>query len=167
MDVIWDDTQKSTQAVDEMYNSDMFNEQQLMEWEEKTETDKTCTNCKTFFKKFYQLKKRYSNARPGKHWSESAVNVSEWEHTNNYEAIEYLERPHDSEQINQMATATNTMVEICQQLTEAKVEQGNQITILITKMDELTKMVEKLKPAEGARTPNNDNNEFPSVQEGK
>ena len=50
MDVIWDDTQKSTQAVDEMYNSDMFNEQQLMGWEDKFETNKTWNNCKIFFK---------------------------------------------------------------------------------------------------------------------
>ena len=40
MDVNWDDTQKVTQAVDKIYNSDIFDEQQLMEWEEKVETDK-------------------------------------------------------------------------------------------------------------------------------
>ena len=95
------------------------------------------------------------------------ANVNGQAHTNNYEAIDYLERLHNSEKTNQVVTTINTMVELCQQLTEAKVEQGNQITILITKMDELKNMVEKLKPAEGASTPNNDNNEFPSVQEGK
>ena len=31
MDVIWDNTQKVTQAVDEVYNIDMFDEKQLME----------------------------------------------------------------------------------------------------------------------------------------
>ena len=35
MDVIWDDMQKVTHAVDKRYNSDMFEYQQLMEWEEK------------------------------------------------------------------------------------------------------------------------------------
>ena len=69
MDVIWDDTQKVTQSVDKMYNSEMFDEQQLMEWEDKIETNKTWTNCKTFFKDYYKLKKRYSNARPGRHGS--------------------------------------------------------------------------------------------------
>ena len=50
MDVIWDDTQKVTQSVDKMYNSEMFDEQQLMEWEDKIKTDKMWTTCKTFFK---------------------------------------------------------------------------------------------------------------------
>ena len=40
MDVIWDDTQKVTQTVNERYNSDMFDEQQLMDWEDKTEIKK-------------------------------------------------------------------------------------------------------------------------------
>ena len=56
-----------------------------MEWEDKVETEKTWTNCKTFFKNYYQLKKRYSNARPGKYRFESAANVNEQAHTNKYE----------------------------------------------------------------------------------
>ena len=47
------------------------------------------------------------------------------------------------------------MVELFQQLTKAKVEQDNQIVIFITNIDELTKMVETLKPTKGTSTPNN------------
>ena len=100
MDVIWDDTQKVTQTVNERYNSDMFDEQQLMDWEDKTETKKTWTNCKTFFKKYYQLKKRYINVRPEKYGFKSAANVNIQAHTNKYEDIDYLERLHSLGQIN-------------------------------------------------------------------
>ena len=58
------------------------------------------------------------------------------------------------------------MVELCQQLTKAKVAQGNQIAILITKMDELTKMVENLKPTKGMSTPNSSIKKFPLCNKG-
>ena len=87
-----------------MYNSEIFNKQKLLKWEEKFETDKTWTICKTFFKKYYQLKKIYSNVHSGKHGFESAANVNGRAHKNNYEAIDYLERLNKSEEMNQMAT---------------------------------------------------------------
>ena len=46
MKITWDDTQKVTQAVEEMYNSNIFNELQLMDWENKDDINKTWTNCK-------------------------------------------------------------------------------------------------------------------------
>ena len=58
------------------------------------------------------------------------------------------------------------MLELCQQLTKAKVEQGNQIVILITNMYEFTNMVEKLKPTKGTSTQNNGNNKYPLCKEG-
>ena len=51
----------------------------------------------------------------------------------------------DSKQMNQMANTTVKMVNICKQLEAAKVEQGAQISKLNTKLDALTKMVEKLR----------------------
>ena len=41
MGINWDDTQKVTQAVEEMCNIHIFDEIQLMGWEEKAETNKT------------------------------------------------------------------------------------------------------------------------------
>ena len=40
MGINWDDTQKVTQAVEEMYNIHIFNEIHVMEWEDKAETNK-------------------------------------------------------------------------------------------------------------------------------
>ena len=59
MKITWDDTQKVTQAVEEMYNSNIFDEIQLMEWENKDDIDKTWTNCKQFFKENYKTKKTF------------------------------------------------------------------------------------------------------------
>ena len=47
----WYGTQKVTQAVDEMYNSNIFDKKQMMEWEEKDDVNKTWGACNMFFKK--------------------------------------------------------------------------------------------------------------------
>ena len=54
MGIKWDDTQKVTQAVDEMYASGIFDKKTLMEWEEYAEADKDWNQCKDFFKEFYK-----------------------------------------------------------------------------------------------------------------
>ena len=75
MAIKWDDTQKVTQVVDKMCNSSLFDEKQMMEWDDKDNVNKTWGACKMFFKKYYELKKRYSNARPGRMGFKSAANV--------------------------------------------------------------------------------------------
>ena len=72
MKITWDDTQKVTQAAEEMYNSKIFDELQLMEWENKDDIDKTWTNCKQFFKKGYRTQKRFRSTQPTGY--ESAAN---------------------------------------------------------------------------------------------
>ena len=39
MGIVWDDTQKVTQAVDKMYASGIFDKKTLMEWEEYNKVD--------------------------------------------------------------------------------------------------------------------------------
>ena len=53
MAIKWDDTQKFTQAVDEMYEGSLFDEKQMMEWDDKDDVNKTWRACKMFFKKYY------------------------------------------------------------------------------------------------------------------
>ena len=59
-----------------MYNSSLFSEKQMMEWEDKENVNKTWGACKMFFKNYYKLKKCYCNASPGRMGFESAVNVA-------------------------------------------------------------------------------------------
>ena len=47
-----------------MYNSSPFNKKQMMEWEDKDDVNKTWVAYKMFFKKYYELKKCYSNVKP-------------------------------------------------------------------------------------------------------
>ena len=117
MGINWDDTQKVTQAVEEMYNIHIFYKIQLMEWEDKAETDKTWETRKKMFKDHYQAKKRFGSTHITDHGFESTVNLNEAKN----DEMELMERSHDSEQINAMANTTNLMVELCVKLAVAKV----------------------------------------------
>ena len=75
MKITWYDTQKVTQAVEEMYNSNIFDKLQLMEWENKDDINKTWKNCKQFFKERYKTKKRFRSTQPM--GLESAANLNE------------------------------------------------------------------------------------------
>ena len=77
MAIKWDDTQKVIQDIDKMYNSSLFDEKQMMEWEDKDDFNRTWGACMMFFKKYYEFKKRYSNARPAMMGFKSAVNVAD------------------------------------------------------------------------------------------
>ena len=135
-----DNTQKVTQAVEEMYNIHIFNKIQLMEWEDKAETDKTWETYKKILKDYYQAKKRFGSTQTTNHGFESAENLNEVKD----DEMEIMDRIHDLEQINAMANTTNSMVELCAQLASPKTEQGAQIAELNTKVDLPTKMVKKL-----------------------
>ena len=109
MAIKWDDTQKVTQAVDEMYNISLFNKKQMMEWEDKDDVNKMWGACKMFFKKYYKLKKRYINERPGRMGFECAANVVDKSETgsdklkNHLNGISNAKRA-DKEQMNYMSS---------------------------------------------------------------
>ena len=116
MAIKWDNTQKVTHAVNEMYKSSLFGEKQMMEWEDKNDVNKTWGACKMFFKKYYELKKCYSNTRPGRMGFESEANVADKIEMESNELKSYLDGLSDAtrvdkEQMNQMASTNEAMVE--------------------------------------------------------
>ena len=118
----------------------------MIEWEDKEDVNETWGACKMFFKKYYELKKRYSNAMPGRMGFESATNVAEKIEMESNKLKHFLDGLSDTtradkEQINQMASTHEEMVELCQQLTEAKIQQGKQIIELILQVAKLTKLL--------------------------
>ena len=117
MEINWDCTQKVTQAIEEMYNIHIFNKIQLMEREDKADTDKMWETCKKNFKDYYQAKKRFGSTQTTNHGFKIAVNLNEVKD----DKMEIMERSHNSEQINAMANTTNLMVELHAQLAAAKV----------------------------------------------
>ena len=127
MAIKWDETQNITQAVDKIYNSSLFDEKQMMSWEDKYDVNKTWGACKMFLKRYYELKKRYSNAKPGRIGFKSAVNVADKSKIVINELKNFLDGLSDStradkEQMNQMTSTNKAMVELCQNLTEAKIQ---------------------------------------------
>ena len=82
-----------------------------------------------FFNKYYGLKKRYSNVSPGRMGFDSAVNATDKNETDSDKLKNHLDGIRDAtradkEQMNQMDSTNEAMVELCQQLTEAEIQQG-------------------------------------------
>ena len=99
----------------------------MMEWEDKDDVKKTRRACKMFFKKYYGFKKDYSILRPGRMGFNSAANVSDKSKMESDELKKYLggldnTTRADKEDINQMASTNEAMVELLQHLTETKVQ---------------------------------------------
>ena len=99
-----------------------------------------------FFKKYYKLKRRYSKAKTGRMVFESAANVADKSEIESDELKNYLDgisntTAADKEQMNQMASTNEAMVEFCQQLTELKIQQGKNISDLILQVAKLTKLL--------------------------
>ena len=121
--------------------------------------NKTWGACKIFLKKYYELNKCYSNARPGRMGVESATNMADKIEMESDKLKNYLDGLSDAtradkEQMNQMALTNKAIVELCQQLTEAKIQQGKQITELILQVAKLTKLLteKNTKPAGSDRS---------------
>ena len=83
------------------------------------------------------------------HGFESAANLNEVKNDD----MEIMEKSHDSEQINAMANTTNSMVELCAQISVAKAEQGAHIAQLNKEIDRLIKLVERLATPTPTTTP--------------
>ena len=151
MKITWYDIQKVTQAVEETYNSNIFDKIQLMEWDNKDDIDRTWTNYKQFFKERYKTKKRFRSTQPT--GFESVANLNEVHE----EEMIITESNHNSERINVFQETSQSMVEMCAALAVAKAEQGDQIAKVTSKIDLLTKLVEKLlsqKPTPATTTTN-------------
>jgi hypothetical protein len=57
-----EDIAKAIQAGSQMAASGLYSELQIIEWEEKSHTDKTWANLKTYFTKLYKSKMQYSKS---------------------------------------------------------------------------------------------------------
>ena len=71
------DAAKAIQARAQMAASGLFNERQIVEWEEKIHTDKTWTNLKTYYAKLYKSKMQYSKSEARRTGYENANAMQE------------------------------------------------------------------------------------------
>jgi hypothetical protein len=126
-----DNTELVVQAVESMYASDLFTEEELIGWENRTDANKTWLECQTYFKEKYENRQRYNNAKAKKTGYHSANNISEAE-DGLKEMFEGLagSLEADKENINLMTQNQDTMVKLNAQLTlqlKGKDEQLSQL----------------------------------------
>lgn len=135
MGIKWDDTQKVTQAVDEMYASGIFDKKTLMEWEEYAEADKDWNQCKDFFKEFYKKEKRFGGTQ-----------AKGFEQAANLEIVheEEMEEMDNDDHLNAFQATTASMITLAAGMAVAKKESEEQIKKLTSKIDHLAALVEKL-----------------------
>ena len=139
------DTQKITQAVDEMYNSGMFTMDQLIDWEDKLEIDKAWVHCQSYYNELYTKLQRYNKARPSAHGFESAANVGEKWMNDNADLKTFLcgleeATRADNEHIQQMSSTNGTMVDLCQQQAESNLVLQKQVLTLVAQLEKMTTM---------------------------
>ena len=73
----WPTSHKITQAVTEMTNSGIFNEEDIMDWEDKEEDEKMWIHCQSYWNKIFKKRKCFNNLKPKQHGFEGAANIDE------------------------------------------------------------------------------------------
>ena len=87
--IVWSDSMKVTLAVDEMYSSNIFTADDMMDWEDQDEHLKTWPAVQTYFTPIWKKRKRYTEGpAPAALGYESAANVVEG--AQNLEPIDIL-----------------------------------------------------------------------------
>ena len=138
MGIKWDDTQKVTQAVDEMYASGIFDKKTLMEWEEYAEADKDWKQCSDVFKDYYRKEKRFGGTQSK--GLEQAANLEVVPD----EELEVMEKNHNNEHLNAFQETSASMITLAAAMAVAKKESKKQINKIKSKIDHPATLVEKL-----------------------
>ena len=74
----WPTDLKINHAVEQMYESNQFTQDNMMDWEDKPDANKTWVHCQSYFGKLYDKNQRYKpNDSPRSQGYESAANVEE------------------------------------------------------------------------------------------
>ena len=152
--ITWPTSMKITQVIDQMYASNVFSEDDMMDWEDKDDDEKTWIHLQSYFKRKWTKKRRYRGDTPKDHGF--AANVEERETdamdrlgTNLREVATAATA--DKEHIQQMSTQNDDLLNIVK-------KQQLQIDKLINQVTELTSQNTKLIQILGTAPPNTNNN---------
>lgn len=127
----WPISHKIGHAVTEMTNSGVFNEDDIMDWEDKPEDDKTWVHCQAYWNRIYKKRKRFNNLKPKQHGFEGAANVTEHQQTN-------MSREELSEHLSEISEAATADKEHIQQMSGA----ADDLLIIIKKQQaQLEKLI--------------------------
>ena len=142
---------KVVRAVGAMYASELFDEKEMMTWENKTDNQKTWAAVKKHFGDLYQDKKRYTEAKAKKTGFGSIQNVEETktemiqddgELREFFDGLEDAVRM-DKEHINQMASTNEAMVKLTQQLTAQLAVANSTVETVLKQNAELVALLAK------------------------
>ena len=143
-DIEWPTSMKIMQAVNEMYDSNQFEERDMMDWEDKDAAEKTWVHLQTYYNALWMKKQRYGGTSPRNHGYERAANVSkvtdssEARMANNLMEVARAATA-DKEHIQQMSDTADDLLTIVK-------KQQNQIDELIKQNGELTHALSANKP---------------------
>ena len=114
-DITWPTSMKITQVINQMYASNVFSEDDMMDWEDKAENEKTWIHLQAYFKQKWTKKRRYHGDKPKDHGF--AGNVEEEKDddmdrlgTNLREVATAATA--DKEHIQQMSTQNDELIEV-------------------------------------------------------
>ena len=113
--ITWPTSMKITQVIDQMYASNVFSEDDMMDWEDKDDDEKTWIHLQSYFKRKWTKKRRYRGDTPKDHGF--AANVEERENdamdrlgTNLHEVATAATA--DKEHIQQMSTQNEKLLQV-------------------------------------------------------
>ena len=147
---------KILHAIKEMKDSNVFTEEQIMDWEDKEEEDKTWVHLQNYFGKLWKRRQRYAGSNARKHGYESAAAATEAAAASASEAASEAQdrlatnlremavaATADKEHIQQMSDHHNDMLKLVQQQQATIEKQASSIEKLTAQNSDLIKIVGK------------------------
>jgi hypothetical protein len=155
-----EDTAKAIQAGAQMAASGMFNELQIIEWEEKSHTDKTWANLKTYHSKLYKSKIQYSKSEARRTGFESAQALQQAKdravETQLETFMESVSTAH-SDEINEIRADNKALTDLTAQFMSQMKTQQKVLDKMAQQLDDSKKLTER--PAATDRGPQRERND--------
>jgi hypothetical protein len=155
-----EDTAKAIQAGAQMAASGMFNELQIIEWEEKSHTDKTWANLKTYYSKLYKSKIQYSKSEARRTGFESAQALQQAKdravETQLETFMESVSTAH-SDEINEIRADNKALTDLTAQFMSQMKTQQKVLDKMAQQLDDSKKLTER--PAATDRGPQRERND--------
>ena len=151
--ITWPEEMKIIAAVEAMYDSGAFTRDEMIEWEDKDEADKTWDELQTHFINIFNKNQRYGGTTAQGHGFGEAANGAA-EEPNPAAVIKEamkevaLAATADKEHIQQMSNTTDDMLALVKRQQETIERQSQQISDLIEQNKKVADAIENLKSAQ-------------------
>ena len=159
----WPTSMKMMVALGAMYDSNTFDEREMMAWEEKPAVDQTWVHLVSYFTAIWEMKQRYNSSTPRRHgFAESAANVNDTpKATENEDIVTNLQHvaiaaTADKEHLQQMSNAADDLLEVIKeqqkQMKEAQAQSKEQLAQIKKLIEQNGQLTAALATAKGGQT---------------